>query len=290
MKRRHIKWSAAVTLALLCFSAAASETPRIASCHACSPTQRELAALAATPDPGSAEVLVIDAANESVHKYEATLDREPGLFVTSVYEMPLAPSESAPFREIWRVIAASKEATIPGNVCGGVATYLYDSGCQGRMSRFLREGDGTLASNINGLIFGGIATAQQVAKAVNANMPITATLKFPDGSVLRVKLTVAVEFDSGAISIMKMELLEAIGPGPDFATYPVTPGAVAGVVVENASVQTVGDLVRLFESWGVEVVRGCTPNQNRTRMRCDRNPPPNSPPGTLPRCTVTTGC
>lgn len=290
MELRQAVWKAAAAAAVLSFSAVTLATPKLASCLSCSPMQREIAALAVTPDPGFAEVFVVDSQNESVHKYEATIDREPGLFVTAVHEMPLSQAELAPFREVWRAVAASKEMSVPSGVCDGVATYLYDSGCRGRVSTFLREGDGTLASNVNGLIAGGVVTLQQALSAVGANKQVSATLRFSDGSVLRVKLTFSVEVDSSAFSILKIDLVEAIGPGPDFVSYPLTAEAIGGLVVENASVRTVDDLARLFRSWGVEIVRGCTPISHRTRMHCDRLPPPGSPSGTLPRCTVTTGC
>lgn len=287
MNRVSATQRAALVL-LVCFSPSIFASQKLASCHSCSASQRELAALTVTPDPGSAEVIVVDADNKAVYKYEATIDREPGLFVTSVFELPLLPAEAEPFQAVWRVIAASKEISIPPTVCGGAASHLYDAGCQGRVSRFLREGNGTLASNINGLIVGGTVTVQQALRSINANMPLVVTLRYPDGSVVRMKVAFSVEIDSGKLSISKAEIIEAIGP--DGVAYPIAPETVPGFVVENASVNTVGDLQTLFRGWGIEVVRGCTPLNNRTRMSCDRLPPPGSPPGTLPRCTVTTGC
>lgn len=264
---------------------AVGANPKLASCHGCTASQREMAAVAVTPNPGFAEVLVVDGANESVYKYAVTIDREPGLFVTSVNELAVSADDVRPFRDIWDAVASTKEIAIPPQVCSGVSTYLYEATCRGRTSTFLRQGDGTLVSALNGLIFGGTAIRQQVLAAFNINQPISLTLRFSDGSYLRVRITISSEADSGAYSITDMQIIEAIGP--DGVAYPIVPESIAGFVAENVSLRTIEDLVRLFSGWQVPIVRGCTPINNRTRMVCDRVP---SGPGQLPTCRVTTGC
>lgn len=264
---------------------AVGASPKLASCHGCTASQREMAAVAVTPNPGFAEVLVVDGVNESVYKYEVTIDREPGLFVTSVNELTVSTDDVRPFQAIWGAVASTKEVAVPPEVCSGISTYLYEATCRGRTSTFLRQGDGTLVSALNGLIFGGTAVRQQVLAAFNINQPVSLTLRFSDGSYLRIRITISSEADSGAYSIADMQIIEAIGP--DGVAYPIAPEGIAGLVVENVSLRTIEDLVRLFSGWQVPIVRGCTPLSNRTRMVCDRVP---SGPGQLPTCRVTTGC
>lgn len=275
-------------LSLLLFASSA-HAELWTGCHGCTREQEELAAVVAAsalPTQAITNVFVIDEVHREVLKFEVLFDREPGLFVTTVTPLQPGQAQVDAVMAIWSAMDQMKSWSISSTVCARVVYYIYDAGCQGRVSQHLHY---TANTTVAGRLRMDTAIFfNRVNAAFNFDRPFQSRVYFPDRSVAIVEIRFAMNVHTMTLSIHEVKLIRAYTA--DGTRLPLTPEQLAGFVLENASIRTVEDTIRLFRAWGVTVVRGCSPLSNRTRMRCERVPPPGSPDGTLPRCTVTTGC
>lgn len=274
-------------LSLLLFASSA-HAELWTGCHGCTREQEEQAAVVAAsalPTPSIVNVYVTDKVHREVLKFEVLIDREPGLFVTTVTPLQPGQAQVDTVMAFWGALDQMKRQSISSTVCARVVYYIYDAGCRGRVSQHLHYGSNTVFGDFRR---DGAILLNRLNAAFNFDRPFESRLYFPDGSVAVVEIRFAMNVVTMTLSVHEVKLIRAYAD--DGTQLPLTPEQLAGFTLENASIRTVEDMTRLFRAWGVTVVRGCSPLSNRTRMRCERVPPPGSPDGTLPRCTVTTGC
>ena len=274
-------------LSLLLFASSA-HAELWTGCHGCAREQEEQAAVvaaSASPTPSVVNVYVADKVHREVLKFEVLIDREPGLFVTTVTQLQTGQAQVDAVMAFWGALDQMKRQSILSTVCARVVYYIYDAGCQGRVSQHLHYGSNTVFGDFRR---DGAILLNRLNAAFNFDRPFESRLYFSDGSVAVVEIRFAMNVVTMTLSVHEVKLIRAYAD--DGTQLPLTPEQLAGFTLENASIRTVEDMTRLFRAWGVTVVRGCSPLSNRTRMRCERVPPPGSPDGTLPRCTVTTGC
>lgn len=215
------------------------------------------------------EVYVVDSVNRDLSKFEVLNEIEPGSYNIEVnmidVEASVASASQALFNELAELTQGDIE--LPGDIVDcddGAASYIVSLNCRGHVrERFEQQYFGPVGALSSLTAFLGISS-QALNAHLGMNRSVVLTFRFPDGSTIRVEATFGTNGE-GFTVVSELKLLEARSEDGTF--LPIDQDQLAQFSSNSVSGASLGDLMVLWESWGVRSLSLCN-REYQSRTRC----------------------